>query len=102
MEDKILVGIIIGLVIALGTAVYNSTKFSLIQKKLTIPFLIFPPLGIVLIVIVWIFNQINNKDINFNNSNNTNSNIQVQPINFKQISENTEEKLKNINQKLNY
>jgi hypothetical protein len=57
MGDRILVGIIIGLVIVIGTAVYNSTKFSLTQKKFTIPFLIFPPLGIVLIVIVWIFNQ---------------------------------------------
>ena len=59
MEDNIVIGFIIGLVITIGTAVYNSSKFSLTQKKLTIPFLIFPPLGIVLIVIVLIVNEIN-------------------------------------------
>jgi hypothetical protein len=57
MEDSVLLGIIIGLVIVIGTAVYSSSKFSLAQKKLTIPFLIFPPLGIVLIVIACIYNQ---------------------------------------------
>lgn len=69
MEHSIGVGIIIGIIVTIGTIVYKSDKFTANQKRILLPFLLFLPLGLFLIIATWIYNELKNKESNGNKHN---------------------------------
>lgn len=62
MEHSIGVGIIIGIIVTIGTIVYKSDKFTANQKRILLPFLVFLPLGLFLIIATWIYNELKNNE----------------------------------------
>lgn len=70
MENKIGVGIIVGLVVAIGTLIYNSENYTTFQKKIMLPSLLFLPAGLILILIFWLYNRSeNNNKLNAKSQN---------------------------------
>ena len=68
MDKSIGIGLIVGLIVAIGSWVNSSNKFTSTQKKFLLPFLLFPPLGILLIIVVWLSNEYNKSPIKFSDA----------------------------------